>query len=727
MAATTPDERATASERPWLDTGLDLEQRVELLLAELTLPELVGQLHQIVNADPVADRELLRSGAVGSTLTASGATAGTVRDDGVQRRHLDECRAVAAQSRLGIPLLVARDVIHGHRTVYPIPLGLAATWDEPLAEACAERAAAEAAADGIDWVFAPMIDLVDDARWGRVAESLGESAALTGRMGAALVRGTQSTGRVAACAKHFVGYGLSRGGRDYATVSVGMTTLQNHHLRPFRAAVDAGCLTVMAAFSDVDGVPMHAHRALLRGVLKEDWGFDGVVVADWNGIGELVEHGVASDLRDAARQAIEAGVDVDMVSGAYAAHLVELVESGEVDPSLVEDAARRVLRLKFRLGLFEARASEEAAGAGALGLDRELARAASSSSFVLLANDGVLPLDESSSVHLTGPFAHEGEALLGTWTLDGDPADVVSPASALGARLGEPHETWHGERLRVTDGRFADLAAVASRETEVTIALVGEHPRRSGEDSSVSDLGLPAGQLETLRQLAAVSQRLVAVVFTGRPLALGPVLEIADAVVLAWHPGIEAGPALIDVLYGDAQPAGRLPMALPRSTGHVPITSAERPSGRPLPSDRDGGRGRYVDAPSAALRELGEGFGYTTFAFGPVRASADELRLDGSVRLTVSVENTGSRPGRALVPLSVRDRVAEITRPLAELADWQTVDLAPGQSREVVFDVPASAFGYVGRDGTWRVEPGDVEVTIGDGTRDGATVPLRLV
>ncbi|MCW5951533.1 MAG: beta-glucosidase, partial [Propionibacteriaceae bacterium] len=339
---------------PWHDPALPVEARVDALLAELILAELVGQLHQPANVDVERDAALLAAGGIGSTLHASGATAGNVSDEGVSRTQVDRVqRAAMGSSRLGIPLLIARDVIHGHRTVAPIPLALGATFDEQLVHDLAARAALEAAADGITWTFAPMLDLVDDPRWGRVAESFGESPLLTARLGGAAVRGFQTSGRVAACAKHYAGYGLSRGGRDYARVDVGEIALRNRHLVPFRAAVRAGVGTVMAAFCDVDGIPMHSHRHLLREVLKGEWGFDGVVVADWNGIGELVEHGVAVDLRDAARQAIEAGVDVDMVSGAYAAHLAELVESGVVERALVEDAARRVLRLKVRLGLLD--------------------------------------------------------------------------------------------------------------------------------------------------------------------------------------------------------------------------------------------------------------------------------------------------------------------------------------------------------------------------------------
>lgn len=718
---------------PWRDVALPVEERVAALLGAMTLTEMVGQLHQPANVDPHRDGALLAAGGIGSTLHASGATAGTVRDDGVHRDRVDAVqRAAIDASRLGVPLLIARDVIHGHRTVFPIPLGLASSFDEELAFAVAERAALEAAADGITWTFAPMLDLADDARWGRVAESLGESALLTSRLGAAMVRGFQASGRLTACAKHYVGYGLSRGGRDYATVDVGEITLRNHHLRPFRAAVEAGVGTVMGAFCDVDGIPMHSHRHLLRGVLKGEWGFDGVVVADWDGIGELVTHGVASDLRDAARQAIQAGVDVDMVSGAYSSHLVKLVESGAVDRSLVEDAARRVLRLKVRLGLLDPDCPALPGGGGAagsrgLGLDRDLARRAAAGAVVVLKDDGVLPLRPSRHdlpVLVTGAFATEQSALLGTWVLDGDPGDVAAIAPALRSALGVAVGPDVAGRLVVDPGGFSDRSLRHARECGTTIAFVGEHSWRSGEDSSVSDIGLPPGQLEMLRALAAVASQLVVVVLAGRPLSLGDVMEVADAVVLVWHPGIEGGPAIADVLVGGAPARGRLPASLPRSSGHLPLSHAERPSGRPLPDDPRGGR--YIDAPAAPV--LAFGAGSSRLSYGPLRATVPTAAVDGGVaELALTVTNTSDKDVREPVLLMMRDEVAEVTRPLRELVDVVVVEVPAGASTEVAFSLPTMAFGYHGRDHRFRVDPGRIVVTAGWGRADASSVSIDLV
>ena len=620
----------------------------------MTLSEKVGQTNQPANVDAVGDAETLRLGLIGSSLYASGPTAGNIKDRGLMLSTIEAVQRIAVEeSRLGIPLLFARDVIHGHRTIFPIPLGLAAAWDEDLVERAARMAADEAAANGIAWTFAPMIDISEDPRWGRVAESFGEAPALASRLGAAAVRGFQeSASSLASCAKHYVGYGLVRGGRDYDSVSVGENTLRNLHLRPFRAAVEAGCAAVMAAFVDVDGVPMHANRRLLREILKQEWGFDGVVVSDWRGIGELVEHGVAADLREAAAQAIRAGIDIDMVSGAYAAHLAELVESGEVDAELLDDAVRRILRMKLRRGVFEQPYPPRSTDRAPTSASRTLARLAATSSFVLLSNRDVLPLNPStrSRVLLTGPFVDNGEALLGTWTLDGRGEDVVTPATAFTERL---------DNLTADDGRLSDRTLKLGRQADVIISLLGEHPSRSGEASSISKLDLPVGQLDGVRQLAALGKPLIVVLFTGRPLDIGDLLEHAGAVLLAWHPGIEAGPALADAILGKVPPRGRLPMTFPRSVGHLPSSSHQRPTGRPLEARGDVPSGGYIDALAQPRLPFGFGLSYTTFRYGAIRLSANEMPLvGGSIRISVDVTNTGPRPGRRHSTVEAASRLA---------------------------------------------------------------------
>jgi beta-glucosidase len=567
--------------------------------------------------------------------------------------------------------------------------------------------------DGVAWTFAPMLDICEDPRWGRVAESLGEAPVLAGRLGAAMVGGFQgelpgAVGTVVACAKHFVGYGLVEGGRDCEGVQVGENTLRNLHLRPFRAAVQAGCATVMAAFTDVDGVPMHAHRRLLREVLKDEWCFDGVVVADWNGVGELVNKGVATDLREAAAQAIAAGVDIHMVSGAYRTHLVELVDAGLVPLDLVDDAARRIIRLKIRRGLFERPYVAAGASAPPPGLaSRALAREAAAASFVLLTNNGALPLTSNPGrVLLTGPFAQEGEALLGTWTLDGRGDDVASAACAVRARL--------GEGAIIDDGRFSDRTLHLVRQADITVALVGEHPSRSGEANSVASVGLPAGQVEVLRAMASIGKPLVVVVFTGRPLDLGEVLDLADAVLIAWHPGVEAGPALMETLFGDRAPGGRLPITFPRSVGHIPSSSHARPTGRPIEAADDPAAGRYLDALVSPRLVFGSGLSYTTFRFGPLRLSAHQMSLrGGSIQVSVDVTNSGRRPGREVVQLYLRDVVADVTRPRLELADWVSLVLDAGATGTATFTLTPAQLSYYDRTMTLRTDPGAAVVRVG--------------
>ncbi|GAA2740436.1 glycoside hydrolase family 3 N-terminal domain-containing protein [Terrabacter aerolatus] len=702
-------------ERPWLDATLPVEERIDLLMAQMSLAEKVGQTHQVANIDPEADAAEIASGRISSSLYASGPTGGNERDEGVLVGNIDAAqRHAVAGSRLGIPLLFGRDVIHGHRTVAPIPLGIAASFDPDIAEEIGEIAAREAVVDGVAWTFAPMVDLSEEPRWGRVAESLGETPVLAGRLAAGLVRGFQGDDvgdpdRLAACAKHFAGYGLSAGGRDYDTVSVGENTLRNLHLRPFKWAVDAGVMTVMAAFNDVDGTPMHAHEHLLREVLKGEWGFDGMVVADWNGIGQLVNAGVAADLRGAAALAIRAGVDLDMCGGAYLAHLEELVESGEVDLALVDDAVRRVLRLKFRLGLFERPyAARPGASNAPTPESRATALRAAQAAHVLVKNDGVLPLDASpaaGSLLVSGAFVDDGDALLGTWVLDGRGEEVVTPEAALRERL--------GDRVTVADGRFSDVTLMQARAADTSVLLLGEHRSRSGEAQSVVDIGLPPGQIEVLRAVAALGKPLVAVVFTGRPLDLSEVLDLADAVLVVWHPGTEAGNALASVLLGEVEPSGRLPMTFPLSTGHIPTSTHQRPTGRLIRADVDHKEGRYIDALTYPRLPFGLGLSYTTVDYGAPSVSAPTMPTDGSVTLTVTVTNTGERPCREVVQLYFRDPVAEVTRPLVELTDWALVDLEPGQAREVTFDVQAGQTAYAGRDLTTRVDEGEIVLLTG--------------
>ncbi|MGV1003863.1 MAG: glycoside hydrolase family 3 N-terminal domain-containing protein [Candidatus Nanopelagicales bacterium] len=686
-------------EKPWLDATLPVERRVESLLSAMTLAEKVGQLNQPANVSAGDDAHALRAGAIGTSLSASGATAGNVRDEGVAVRAVNEVQRIAVeQSRLGIPVLIARDVIHGHRTMFPIPLGQAATWDEAMIERAARLAASEASAVGIQWTFTPMMDITGDHRWGRVAESLGEDPVLAGRLAAAMIHGFQTDHlsapeAIAATAKHYVGYGLAEGGRDYNTVTAGENSLRNLQLRPFHAAVDAGVATVMASFNDLDGTPAHANRRYVREILKDEWGWDGAVVSDWEGVGELVPHRVAADLSQAAELSIAAGVDIDMVTAAYCQHLAALVEAGTVPPEGVDDAVRRVLRLKFRSGLFEHPYTDESREHAVTGSSahREASRQTAAASLVLLRNEGgILPLDPARmpKTVFTGPLLDATDALLGTWTLDGRGEETVTISAALAERLPSPPVAipWN----------HADEVLWHARSADTVVAFVGEHPCRSGEANSVASVELPPGQLELLQAIKAAGCRLIAVVFAGRGMALPWLAEHADALVYAWHPGSEGGNAVADVLFGDVAPRGRLPISLPRSTGQLPVVYNHRSTGRPLTHDRLDGR--YRDSLAAPQYPFGFGLTYGSFRYS-------DPRID-QARVAATITNEGDRPVTEVVQCYFRDEVAAITRPVRELYDWALVELAPGESRTVGFDIVANRLGYYGPDNTYRVDPG---------------------
>lgn len=722
--------------RAWASADVTVEQRVGALLAEMTLEEKVGQLNQVANPDPFRDAAALAAGAFGTCIIGSGEQAGNVRDAGTQAAAVNALQKAAIEtSRLGIPLVVARDVIHGHRTVFPIPLGQAASFDEGLVRQCASAAAREASADGVRWTFAPMVDVAQDARWGRVAESWGEDVWLSSRLGAAAVEGFQGGpgGRglahpesLAACAKHYVGYGLVQGGRDYAEVDVGPVTLHNRHLQPFEAAVGAGVASVMTAFHTVDGTPMTAHTGLVREHLKAHLGFAGIVVSDWDAVGELVLHAVAADTRQAAALALRAGIDIDMIAGAFAAHLVGLVSDGTVPLELIDDAVARVLAVKFRLGLFDDpyTDTERAPAVHLTAEHRSLARRAAAAATVLLRNDGVLPLKigpgGARRVHVTGPFATARAELFGTWTLDGRPEDVVTIADAIRERYADDETT-----VTVDDGRFIDETLVAARAADVVVACVGEHPMRSGEANSVTSIELPPGQVEVLEALARVTSRLVIVVLTGRPLALERLDHLGAALVLVFHPGVEGGHGIVDVLSGDEPARGRLPITLPRSTGQIPVHHDHLPTGRPL--EPDGPVGRYRDDQDTPRYLFGSGAGYSEIVYGQVTLSSPTLRPGGTVRAKARVANTGTQPAVETVQLYLRHPVARISRPVSQLAGVQHVELAPGETADVTFDIDAGMLTYRDARGEVCVEPGNFTVRIAPHAGGGTTVSGELV
>lgn len=698
------------------------EQFINHLLTQMTLEEKIGQLNQ-PNASPDIPHDLFRQGKVGSLLNASGALTGQGVSDSGSAELSNHFQSMALQSRLKIPLIFGRDVIHGFRTVFPIPLGQAATFDPNLAGQAAAVAAREATATGIQWTFAPMLDIARDARWGRVAEGNGEDPFVGSQMAAAIVRGFQgedlsAPDTLVACAKHYVGYGAAEGGRDYENGEISEPTLRDVYLPPFRAAVEAGVGTLMSAFVDLNGVPATANRHLLTDVLRGEWGFDGFVVSDWESVKELIQHGVAEDEADAARQALLAGLDMDMVSGAYLNTLGQSLLDGKVSMAEIDEAVRRILRIKHRAGLFErpftdpSRATRDILTPYARLLARQLAR----ESMVLLKNEReLLPLQDFQRILVAGNFVHARSELFGTWSPDGRAETVVPLDEALREIAPKGVNLWFAESV--------DQALHSAHYVDAVILVLGEHPSRSGENANISDLGLPPGQAEFIETIAALGKPLVLVVFAGRPLAIPRPVALADAVIYAWHPGIEGGAALGELLFGLHSPSGRLPITLPRATGQVPVYYNQKNSGRPITSNGEF-RTRYVDLPTAPLFHFGYGLTYTRFMYADLRLSSDVLR--GKLEISAQVTNAGSRPGVDVVQLYVRDLVGSLTRPVRELKGFQRVLLLPGETQRISFTLHEQDLAFTRADGTFGVEPGRFHAWIAPDSQSGLRGEFRL-
>lgn len=700
----------------------DIESRIDHLLAQMTPEEKIGQLNQ-PNASPDLDQAMIRQGKIGSLLNASGALTGQGFSDSGNAEISNHLQRLAMESRLKIPLIFGRDVIHGFRTVFPIPLGQAATFNPEAVEQAATVAAREASANGIKWTFAPMLDIARDPRWGRVAEGSGEDAHLGSLMGAAAVRGFQGADmatpdRLVACAKHYVGYGASEGGRDYDSGEISEPTLRDVYLPPFRAAVDAGVGTVMSAFIDLNGVPATANRRLLTDVLRGEWGFDGFVVSDWESVRELIPHGVAEDDAHAARLALHAGVDMDMVCGVYLNTLHESLNRGQISMAEVDEAVRRILRIKHRAGLFDQPFTDpERAGRDILRPEaRALAREVARQSMVLLKNDkNLLPLQGFRRILFAGSFVRARAELFGTWTADGRQSDVTPLDEALRQTAPNGTELWFAET--------PDLALHLAHQVDAVVLLVGEHPARSGENCNVADLSLPPGQAEFVEMMAGIGKPLALVVFAGRPLAITRQVAQADAVLYAWHPGLEGGAALGDLLFGHAAPSGRLPITLPRVTGQVPVYYNRKNSGRPISPDGFF-RTRYLDTQTAPLFPFGYGLSYTHFAYADLSLSGETLR--GSLTVSATISNQGPRAGVEVVQFYVRDVVGSLTRPVRELKGFQRVALQPGESRRVTFTLREEDLAFTRADGTFGTEPGAFHVWVAPDSDRGLQGAFRL-
>lgn len=700
----------------YLEPKRSIENRVEDLLRRMTTEEKIGQMCQYSGFSD-AYESMLKEGKVGSFLNVTGAE----NTNRVQRIALEH-------SRLGIPLIFGLDVIHGYSTIFPIPLGLASSWDPQIVEKVASAAAAEARSEGIHWTFAPMVDIARDPRWGRIAEGSGEDPCLGSAMARAAVGGFQGedladASAVVACPKHYVAYGGAEGGRDYNTVDISERALREVYLPPFRAAiVDAGAGTVMSAFNDLSGVPASANRHTLTDILRGEWRFRGFVVSDWNSVGELVNHGIAGDSVEASREALIAGVDMDMCADAYRRGLGKLARGRRLPVRAIDEAVRRILRIKFKLGLFEhPYVDPELAGKVIKGKENvDLALDAARRSIVLLRNEGdLLPLRKDiGSMAIIGPLADDHVAPLGSWSCQGDSNDVVTVLEGMKARASAEAKVLHSRGCEI-DGRstegFED-AVKAAGESEVAIVVVGEGGEMSGEAASRASLELPGVQEELVKAIHGTGVPVVEVLMNGRPLAISWSAEHIPAILETWFLGIQAGNAIADVIFGNYNPGGKLPVTFPRTVGQVPIHYNHKNTGRPPSAEK--WSSKYLDAPFTPLFPFGHGLSYTRFEFNDLRIEAKGRGRNADVRITLRVMNAGDREGDEVVQLYLRDAVASVTRPVKELKGFKRIALKPGEEEVVDFTLSSEQLSLLDRDLKQVVEPGIFEVMVGKSSED---------
>ncbi|MFC5403286.1 beta-glucosidase BglX [Cohnella soli] len=712
-------------------------------LERMTLDEKIAQLIQL--AVPFFEGAS-DAGQITGPMASLGITERTVHNAGsvlgmagaqetinVQRKHLEH-------NRLGIPLLMMADIVHGFKTIFPVPLAIGCSWNPELAELSAEIAAKEASVSGVHVTYAPMVDLVRDPRWGRVMESTGEDPYLNSLYARAFVRGFQGTDltgdldRVAACVKHFAAYGAAEAGRDYNTVDMSARQLREFYLPAYKAALDEGCEMVMTSFNTVDGIPATGNAPLMRKLLREEWGFDGILISDWGAVKELIAHGIAADESEAALKAMKAGVDIEMMTACYAHHLSELISSGEVDEALIDEAVLRILQLKDKLGLFDNpyRATDPEREKEIVFSDAHRAAALdlAHKSCVLLKNYGVLPLKPSQRIAVIGPFARSGD-LLGPWSWTGSQDAVVRLSEAIRGKLLAPAD------MTVADGCGIDAfdetlwleAATAAQAADVIVLALGEHSDMSGEAGCRADIRLPQAQLELIRRVRALGKPTVSVLFNGRPLDLHGIYDETNAVLEAWFPGSEGGLAVADLLFGDVNPSGRLTMSFPFSVGQVPVYYNAFNTGRPqgAPDAQVRYVSQYLDIPNEPLLPFGFGLGYSSFEYADASISADTMTPEQTLSVTVRVTNTGDVAGTETVQLYVRDVSGEVVRPVKELKDFRQVTLQPGECSEVVFKLTEEQLRYYHSDLSHSSDAGSFVAFVGSSSRDNAALPFRLV
>lgn len=716
------------------DKNTEIENKVETLLHKMTLEEKLGQMNQLSPWDFEDLTKRVRKGEVGSILNV------------VNPEEVNKIQKIAVEeSRLGIPLIVSRDVIHGYKTIFPIPLGQAATFNPEVVKEGARVAAIEASADGIRWTFAPMIDVARDPRWGRIAESCGEDPYLNAVMGTAMIKGYQGDSlndptAIAACAKHFVAYGAAEGGRDYNSTFIPERVLRNVYLPPFKAAADAGCATFMTSFNDNDGVPSTANSFVLKDVLRKEWKYDGMVVTDWASALEMVNHGFCTDGKDAAEKSVNAGVDMEMVSETFIQNLKQSIAENKVSIETIDNAVRNILRLKFRLGLFDNPYVVTPQTVKYAEKHLQTAKTAAEQSVILLKNENqTLPFtDKIKTLAVIGPMADAPYEQMGTWVFDGEKEHTQTPLTAI--------KEMYGDRVKVLFEKGLDYsrdknttgiarAVNTARQADAVVVFVGEESILSGEAHSLANLNLQGAQSQLIKELAATGKPVVTVVMAGRQLVIADEVKISDAMLYSFHPGTMGGPAIADILFGKVNPSGKTPVTFPRMSGQVPIYYAQHKTGRPanptemlideIPVEAgqtsEGCRSFYLDAGNSPLFPFGYGLSYTTFEYSNLSLASDKLTAQDTLSISFTLKNTGKYDGTEVVQLYVQDKVGSVTRPVKELKRFQRVTLKAGESTQVSLSLPISELAFWGYDMNYTVEPGDFTLWVGTNSAEGLT------
>lgn len=716
------------------DKNTEIENKVETLLHKMTLEEKLGQMNQLSPWDFEDLAKRVRKGEVGSILNV------------VNPEEVNKIQKIAVEeSRLGIPLIVSRDVIHGYKTIFPIPLGQAATFNPEVVKEGARVAAIEASADGIRWTFAPMIDVARDPRWGRIAESCGEDPYLNAVMGTAMIKGYQGDSlndptAIAACAKHFVAYGAAEGGRDYNSTFIPERVLRNVYLPPFKAAADAGCATFMTSFNDNDGVPSTANSFVLKDVLRKEWKYDGMVVTDWASALEMVNHGFCTDGKDAAEKSVNAGVDMEMVSETFIQNLKQSIAENKVSIETIDNAVRNILRLKFRLGLFDNPYVVTPQTVKYAEKHLQTAKTAAEQSVILLKNENqTLPFtDKIKTLAVIGPMADAPYEQMGTWVFDGEKEHTQTPLTAIKKMYGDKVKILFEKGLdysRDKDTAGIARAVNAARQADAVVVFVGEESILSGEAHSLANLNLQGAQSQLIKELAATGKPVVTVVMAGRQLVIADEVKVSDAVLYSFHPGTMGGPAIADILFGKVNPSGKTPVTFPRMSGQVPIYYAQHKTGRPanptemlideIPVEAGqtsvGCRSFYLDAGNSPLFPFGYGLSYTTFEYSNLSLASDKLTAQDTLSISFTLKNTGKYDGTEVVQLYVQDKVGSVTRPVKELKRFQRVTLKVGESTQVSLSLPVSELAFWGYDMNYTVEPGDFTLWVGTNSAEGLT------